>query len=247
MPRGQGDRFDAKPHLIPTPTPTPTPYPLPLPLPLAPTPHPSHPPASHPSHPPPPTPPPWLRCSLFDGFGFSQVTIMKPNPNPSPHPNPTPIPNPHQVTVLKSARALGLVCHLVNGKSREEKALQEGTWAHQYHQARVLSPNPNPNPNPDPNPNLSPSPSPIPNPKQARFSALRDRGVHLQNIVYYRPSNPNPHPNPNHSPNLHPSPHPRPHPHPNPHQVYYRSSGAFSDVASHYFVMTAQSDSLLQA
>ena len=52
------------------------------------------------------------RCDLFDGFGFEQITV------------------------LRSQRALGLVVHFVNGKTPEEKAVEEGTWAHQYHQAR---------------------------------------------------------------------------------------------------------------
>lgn len=93
------------------------------------------------------------RCPLFDSLGFEQVTV------------------------LKSAQALGLVCHLQNGRTKEETQLHESNWAHQFH--------------------------------QAKFNKLASAGVTLQNIVYYR------------------------------------STGAFSSAATHYFVMTAQADSML--
>jgi hypothetical protein len=92
------------------------------------------------------------RCPLFNDVGFEQITA------------------------LKSARALGVVCHFYNGKTAKENALPEANWAQQYH--------------------------------TARFKSLKDRGVDLQNIVYYR------------------------------------STGAFSSAATHYFVMTADADSL---
>ena len=92
------------------------------------------------------------RCGLFTTIGFDQVTA------------------------LKSARALGVVCHFVNGKTSWENALTEANWAQQFN--------------------------------GPRFAGLRERGVNLQNIVYYR------------------------------------STGAFSSTASHYFVMTAEADSL---
>jgi len=94
------------------------------------------------------------RCPLFDSLDFEQVTV------------------------LKSAQALGLVCHMRNGRSSYETQLQESNWSHQFH--------------------------------QARFAKLAKAGVTLQNIVYYR------------------------------------SSGAFSEWATHYFVMTAQAGSMLQ-
>ena len=40
------------------------------------------------------------------------------------------------MTALKSARALGVVCHFVNTKSAWENALPEANWAQQYHTAR---------------------------------------------------------------------------------------------------------------
>ena len=92
------------------------------------------------------------RCGLFTAIGFEQVTA------------------------LKSARALGVVCHFYNRKTAEENALSEGSWAQQYY--------------------------------TARFAKLKERGVNLQNLVYYR------------------------------------STGAFSSAATHYFVMTADADSL---
>ena len=92
------------------------------------------------------------RCELFQTIGFEQVTA------------------------LKSARALGVVCHFYNRKTTVENALEEKNWAQQYH--------------------------------KARFERLKGHGVNLQNIVYYR------------------------------------STGAFSEAASHYFVMTADADSL---
>ena len=52
------------------------------------------------------------RCPLFADLGF------------------------HQVTMLKGARALGLVCHLrIMGEAWESR-LAEGNWAHQFHQKR---------------------------------------------------------------------------------------------------------------
>ena len=48
-----------------------------------------------------------------------------------------------------------------------------------------------------------------------------------------------------HEPQPHPtSPPPSPPPSPLQNIVYYRSTGAFSDAATHYFVMTADADSL---
>jgi len=41
-----------------------------------------------------------------------------------------------QVTVLRSAQALGLVCHLRNEQTRAEKQLQESNWSHQFNQQR---------------------------------------------------------------------------------------------------------------
>ena len=70
------------------------------------------------------------RCGLFSTIGFEQVTA------------------------LKSARALGVVCHFVNAKTALENALPEANWAQQYH--------------------------------TARFARLKDSGIVLQNIVYYR-------------------------------------------------------------
>ena len=93
------------------------------------------------------------RCPIFDSLGFEQVTV------------------------LKSAQALGLVCHMKNGKTKMETQLKESNWSHQFH--------------------------------QAKFTSLADAGVTLQNIVYYR------------------------------------STGAYSEWATHYFVMTAQADSML--
>ena len=93
------------------------------------------------------------RCPLFDSLGFEQVTV------------------------LKSAQALGVVCHLKNGRTKAETQLHESNWSHQFH--------------------------------QTKFTQLARAGVTLQNIVYYR------------------------------------STGAFSEWATHYFVMTAQADSLL--
>ena len=96
------------------------------------------------------------RCPMFEAVGFEQQTV------------------------LKSARALGLVCHFHNGRTPAETRLEESNWAQQFH--------------------------------TAKFRALKaERGVDLQNIVYYR------------------------------------STGAFSPAATHYFVMTAESDSLLAA
>ena len=92
------------------------------------------------------------RCPVFNEIGFEQVTA------------------------LKSARALGVVCHFHNRRTPEENALPESNWAQQYH--------------------------------TQRFGRLKDKGVTLQNFVYYR------------------------------------SSGAFSSAATHYFVMTADADSL---
>jgi len=93
------------------------------------------------------------RCPLFEQLGFSQVTV------------------------LKSAQALGLVVHLKNGKTKQETQLHESNWAHQFH--------------------------------MAKFASLAEAGCKLQNCVYYR------------------------------------STGAFSPEATHYFVMTAQADSLV--
>ena len=96
------------------------------------------------------------RCGLFTTIGFEQVTA------------------------LKSARALGVVCHFYNGKSSWENALDEANWAQQF--------------------------------QKERFARLKEtQGVDLQNIVYYR------------------------------------STGAFAATASHYFVMTADAESLCQS
>ena len=70
------------------------------------------------------------RCPLFQEMGFSQQTM------------------------LRSARALGIVCHFVYGAEAWETRLQEGTWSQQYY--------------------------------QERFTSLQERGVTLQNFVYYR-------------------------------------------------------------
>ena len=44
----------------------------------------------------------------------------------------TAAPLAEQVTALKSARALGVVCHFHNHKTPEENALPESNWAQQY-------------------------------------------------------------------------------------------------------------------
>ena len=38
--------------------------------------------------------------------------------------------------MLRSAQALGLVCHLRNAQTRAEKQLQESNWSHQFNQQR---------------------------------------------------------------------------------------------------------------
>ena len=89
------------------------------------------------------------RCPLFADLGFSQQTM------------------------LKGARALGIVCHLRLAGEAWEAQLEEGNWANQFH--------------------------------QQRFGRLAsEHGVALQNVVYYQQPN-----------------------------------------SSHYFVMTAEADSLL--
>ena len=52
------------------------------------------------------------RCTLFNDLGFSQVTM------------------------LKGARSLGIVCHLAIASEAWEARLSEGSWASQYHQQR---------------------------------------------------------------------------------------------------------------
>ena len=52
------------------------------------------------------------RCPLFEALGFGQVTV------------------------LKSAQALGLVCHLKNTKTKEETQVNESNWAQQFHTAK---------------------------------------------------------------------------------------------------------------
>ena len=143
------------------------------------------------------------RCDLFTTLGFEQVTA------------------------LKSARALGVVCHFVNGKTPTENALTEANWAQQYH--------------------------------KERFADLKDRGVNLQvRACFPSPLLPPPDFTPCRMATLarptlkslalnplpsHTSPFPLPFPPPQ-NIVYYRSTGAFSSTASHYFVMTADADSL---
>ena len=94
------------------------------------------------------------RCPLFErSLGFSQEVV------------------------LKLSRTLGIVMHLVNGNTLEERRLDEGSWSSQYH--------------------------------QPLFNALEESGVALENFVYYR------------------------------------STGCFSEVATHYVVMTTDVESLV--
>ena len=55
------------------------------------------------------------RCPLFQEMGFTQQTM------------------------LRSARALGIVCHFIYGAEAWETRLQEGTWSQQYYQERFTS------------------------------------------------------------------------------------------------------------
>ena len=126
------------------------------------------------------------RCDLFRRFGFKQARAAAASASAPATRHRTPSANSRQTAsvicrqelVFKSARAIGLVCHLHNGRSREESPrsrqdladttrsgeatgnhlyttqeneIPEGNWASQFY--------------------------------NAKFTALRAAGVDLQNMV----------------------------------------------------------------